>query len=737
MPTLADRHDLAPRARQLLAAQSSECGALLQPLVGEALDDLDQELFRVAEKSSGGQLQHEALEAIRQLKHARDAFAARVLALLDERLATFGAPAATAAPAQTARGERDLSLVDPREFDESIAQDDLSSRTELHAGNALFDLYLRYAVLIAAPPLDAEALPCGPHALARIFGEALEVLGLYPSQRLLFYRLCERRLSAAAESMYMRLSESLKAGGVLPHLRSYLPRRARPQTRPASQGSKPEPAPSPLGAVTEYSPAAAPGNDAPPAMPELHDLLGARRATLAKWAPAGAAKVDGQRSASAGELDAALAALQARPAPAPGPHPSERLQRDLLAELRRANPGQAPAMVAGEQRDAMELITLLYDQMFAETHADGCAWQLLAGLQVPLTRVAMADSNFFTTHAHPARRLLNTVLETANLWLDRSDGQFDSSLHQRLQRSVQRIASEFQGDLGVIEREADGLESHVRQLKRRAEIAERRQVEAAQGRDRLREARKTAASAVAIRMAHAQPSPLVRALLEHAWVDVLTLTLLRDGERSDGWRKRLAATDKLLGPAVARNDEALAAELHGGLMQVGLQASEAEQLISHALERPAPASASGTPPTQTELLVRLKSRRAAAEPDTPTTAPAVAEKVPLSVAEREALTRLKALPFGAWIEFTINQQGQKVARKLAWQNPISGRCLLVNARGVAGPEQTLEQVARLMARGMAQPLPQQADGPLDRIWGALVSGLRSFVRPNVPAKVAT
>ena len=58
MPTLADRSDLAPRARHLLAQQIAECGGLLEPLLRTALDDLEHELFRIAEQSSGGQAQH-------------------------------------------------------------------------------------------------------------------------------------------------------------------------------------------------------------------------------------------------------------------------------------------------------------------------------------------------------------------------------------------------------------------------------------------------------------------------------------------------------------------------------------------------------------------------------------------------------------------------------------------------------------------------------------------------------
>ena len=731
MPTLADRSDLAPRARHLLAQQLAECGGLLEPLLRNVLDDLEHELFRIAEQSSGGQAQHEAMGALKEIRRSRPRFHGRLMVLLERRFAGAGKPQAEAARANGKPKVDDLALVDPQEFDETMALDDLSTRTELHAGNAIFDLCHRYAVLLAAPPLENETLPPGPHALAAVLGEAAADLGLQREHRLLFYRLCDRRLFGAAESFYGRLNEHLKTSGILPDLRSYLPKRAASGPRPATTGEAPAAAAeSPRDAAGPIAPATSFTPPASPRMSELHTLLDARRHALYPEAQAAAAQ--SAQFASMPQLQEALAALQALPSrKASGPQTGERLQGNLLAQLRRASHGDA-VQLQPEHRDALDLIGLLYDQLLTETRTEGIAQQLLANLQVPLLRVALADSDFFTVRNHPARRLLNLVLETANLWLDRSDDQFDTALNQRLQRAVERVASDFQGDIGVIEREADDLDSHLRLITRRAEIAERRQVEAAQGRDRLRDARAAAAAAIGKRIAGRKTTPLVRALLENAWTDALTLTLLREGENSEAYRRRLAAADQLLGSPVERDDAKLAADLNHGLTQVGLQATEADQITRYALDKPQrPAAQAATPPpSQTELLIRLKSRHKPGEDEAATPADAASRKLPLTPSERRALETLKKLSFGSWLEFTINQQGQKVARKLAWFAPTSGRCLLVNARGAAAPERTLEQVARMMARGQVRLLPRQDSGMIDRAWNALVAGLRKFSRTN-------
>jgi hypothetical protein len=728
-PTLADRSDLAPRARHLLAQQLAECGGLLEPLLRNVLDDLEHELFRIGEQSSGGQVQHEAMEALREVKQSRPLFQGRLMAALERRFAGIGRPAPAAARAAQPLASEGLSLVDPHEFDESMALDDLSTRTELHAGSAIFELCYRYGVLLASPPLESEVLPAGPQVLAAVLGEAANGLAIEREQRLLFYRLSDRRLFGAAESFYGRLNEHLKACGILPDLRSYLPRRGASEQRSAD-------APSPLEAPETRSIPPAVNFTPPPAAGDLHNLLDARRRTLH---PEEAAAAQSGEFASMPQLQDALAALQALPPRRVGPGAGENLAKELAAELQRGASGGKRPQLQPEHRDALDLIGLLYDQLLTETRAEGVAQQLLSSLQVPLLRIALSDSNFFTVREHPARRLLNLVLETANLWLDRSSDSFDAALNQRLQRSVQRITSDFQGDIGIIEREADDLDSHLRLLSRRAEIAERRQVEAAQGRDRLREARTTAGAAISKRLAGRNTTPLVRALLESAWTDALTLTLLREGENSEAYRRRLADADQLLDSPVGRDDTRLAADLNHGLTQVGLQASEADQITRYALDLPQrPSSRAATPPpSQTELLIRLKSRHKRGEGEAAPAAPAAPQKLPLTPSERRALDELKRLQFGSWLEFTINQQGQKVARKLAWHNPVSGRCLLVNARGAAAPERTLEQIARLMARGQVRLLPPQDKGMIDRAWDALVTGLRKFSGTNLTTETAT
>lgn len=736
--TLAERTDLPARVRTLLEEQLAECGARLEPTLRASLTELEQQLFKLAEQARNNAEQQTAFESLREVKRNRADAAPRLLLTLERRLATLGVRSTTAP-----RANFDLSLVDHDEFDEAVTLEDIATRAELRVNSSLFELGHRYGVLVASPLLDAEALPFGPHALAHGLREIATSMSLPREHRLLFYRLCDRRMMNSAESFYAGLNEHLADRGILPNLRAFLPKRS-PEARtqkagaPAATG-KGKSAPVTVTAAPEsaVAPAVATAS-ADAALGNLRELLEQRRASL----PPAPEEPAGGYVASAEELQAVLGSLQSR-APAPvqlGGRGVQRtvqhLRQDMLSELRRFAPDGRPAQFAAEHRDVLELVSLLFDRLLDETRSGGTAQQLLARLQVPLLRVALADRSFFTRRAHPARRLLNSVAETASLWVDGSDGEVDNALTEKLQRAVDRVLGEFTGDLALFERLVDDLEAHVNTLRRRAEIAERRQIEAAQGRNRLEQARAQAASAIGERLAGRKVAPLTRALLEQAWCDALALAILRNGEDSEAFHRRLAAADELLREPGQRDNSRLCAELEAGLAQVGLQGPEASQLAQRVLDlQPAPAAREDGP-TQTELAVRLKTRQRLGEDEAPKAERDAASRTPLSAEEQRALTRLRSLPFGTWFEFIVNQQGLRVQRKLAWYALATNRCLLVSARGAAAAERRLEQVAHLVVLEQARLLPSQSESLIDRAWNGLVTGLRQFGKGKRKAKAS-
>ena len=698
--SLATRADLPARVRELLAEQLAELGRQLAPLLHGSLLAFRHQIGKQGERSRNPIEEQNALYGMQQAKRLDGELMDVFQRTFEPRLAAFDHPVPASARKLSLEGG--LSLIDDQEFEESVLLDDIATRAETRASRQLFELGYRHGVLAAMAPFEAEELALGPHALMRGLGEIARTGGFSREHRMFWYRLLDPSLVGAADEAYAALNGHLVAQGILPSLRPYLPRRGN---APRTRGGRPED-------TAEAAPA--------DALEPLRALLARRRELLKlESGPADA------QPAPLEAVQTALAALQQRAVSGGQPdargvqRTMQHLHQDLLSELRPLTQDSRGLRLSSEQRDVLDLVSLWFERLLDETRSGGIAQRLLARLQIPLLRAALADASVFQRGTHPVRRLLNVVVETADLWMDGSEGDLDNALLDKLRATVEHTLAGFAGDPVLFEQQANELENHLATLRRRAEVAERRQRDAAQGRERLGQARAQASAAIAAQMVDRKVGTLTRALLEQAWTDALALSILRDGEGGEAFARALGTSAELLRQPGERDEARLLSELEQGLVQVGLHPGEASQLAHRVLEREAPGEQEKT--TQTELLVKLKNRPRLGEQD----GGYMNVATPLSEEEQRHLARLRALPFNTWFECTINDQGQRVQRKLIWYGE-SDRCLLVNARGAAAAECTLEQLARQMVAGRTRLLPRQEESMIDRAWHTVVASLRQF-----------
>jgi Protein of unknown function (DUF1631) len=770
------------RAQQLLETSFTLCAEGLHEPLRRCLSEFERELFALAERAHRHTEQQDCFASRQRVLQDRTVleqqFVAQVGAAFDN---IDTASAKSEAPAE-AKAWQSLELLDPVKQELTIALSQLGTRGEVRHSNALYELGYRIAVLVGAPPMEGEALPLGPHALAQAFHQASSALELPLEHYLLLLQSFDHWLIQALAPVYDTINAQLQADGILPQLRSIpVPRHVsnRPHVATAVEVAT-------AAAAEPARPASTAG--APPGAPiqvleSLRDLLAQRRADqgVASGQQAG-------RAASPDELQSALAALQDHLAQVTDQasrelRSAQRLREELLAQLNIGNPSGAPrTQLSDVQGDTVELVAMLFEQLGQQLQQSGSARALLGDLQLPVLRMAIADHGFFEKPEHPARKLLDTVTGAANDWLDGSDDEINRPLAIKLEQLVTR-ASKEPPSTGLYTSLLADIEHHLALLTRKAQAAERRHVEAAQGRERLDQARRRASELMAERFAQSPPRGLLRALLDRAWSDVLALTLLRHGEDSDDFRAQLAITDQLLGRLPVTDRLQLQVDVENGLQQIGMHAEESVQVAQRLLgsENPDP---SVVLPSATDLALRLKqhqrlgehagqeavaahplasasasapasapapapasasapvsapasasapafapspaptSKAASASTSTPASTPAPSRTPVASPRARRIEQHLRELPFGSWFEFVDPTTGQLVQRKLAWYSPMSGRCLLVSRRGQRGEEMNLLQLAQEIASGRVCEMPTQRESLLDRAWRSLTGNLR-------------
>ncbi|OOG59601.1 DUF1631 family protein [Rhodanobacter sp. C03] len=740
------------RAQQLLEASHTLCVEGLHAPLRRSLGEFELQLFAKAERARGHNEQQDFFASRQRVLQDQAQFEQRFMELLGTAFNDLDSDAAKAASAQTdAKPWHSLELLDPAEQELTMTVEQLGARGEVRHSSVLHELSYRMAVLIGAPPLEGEALPLGPHALARACHQASIALDLPLAHELLLLQNFDLWLIQALAPLYTTINAHLQAEGILSQLRSSIPIPRQISKRP--HGASPtEAAAEPVAAPAAEPAHHASASGAPiEVLESLRDLLAQRRSEqgMASGQPAG-------RAASTDELQTALGALQQHLAQVTDQasrelRSAQRLREELLIQLNIDNPsGAPPTQLSGVQGDTVELVAMLFEQLGQQLQHGGNARALLGDLQLPVLRMAVADQEFFEKPEHPARKLLDTVTGAANDWLDGSDDESNRPLATKLEQLVARANKEAPS-AGLYTSLLADIEHHLALLTRKAQAAERRHVEAAQGRERLDQARHRAGELMAERFALSPPRGLLRALLERAWSDVLALTLLRHGEDSEAFEAQLAITDQLLGRLPVTDLAQLKQDVESGLQQIGMHTEEAEQVAQRLLgtDKADPAVEL---PSATDLALRLKQHHRLGEqqstqPVTPahTVQPAKQSTQPEPVVaarpaapqapepsprERRIEQHLRQLPFGSWFEFIDPSNGHIARRKLAWYSPMSGRCLLVSRRGQRGEEMSITQLAHEIAAGRVCEVVEQRESMLDRAWRSLTGTLRQGAGPR-------
>jgi hypothetical protein len=778
----ASHGEMPARARRLIDAACTLCDHWLEPTLRLCLDRFDKRLYELAEKSRNHLEQQRCFDSRNIIQQGRDGFIQSFAARLRDSFEAMGAEDDNDDTSQPF-SLQSLSLLDRTEQELTAGLDKLAARTEAHNGALLSELSYRLAVLVGSPPLEGKALPPGPQNLAQILRDASEPLNLPIEQRLILLQVFESSVGSALVSLYEGINAKLLADGILPQLRAFAAVRpthgpSQQQGQGAAQGTTPANAtPTPATTGERSEPIAV--------LETLRDLLARQHSSIGS--PAAGA---GGRVATQDELQIALSALQQHMVQVTDQtsrelRSAQRLHEELLLQLNAGLPANAPrTQLSAEQGDTVELVAMLFEQLASQLHHGSNARQLLGNLELPLLRLAVNDRDFFNQREHPARQMLGKLAETINNWLEGPDGETDHQLLAKLSHLVERAQQE-PATAGLYTSLLADIEYHLAQLSRKAQAAERRHVEAMQGRERLEQARHRADELMAERFKLASPRGLLRTLLERAWTDVLALNLLRHGEQSDAFRQQLRVTDQLLGQFPVTDPVLLRHEVETGLQQIGMNVEEAEQVAQRligvdapviaelaekplktateekvstlplpqpppplaekatppapaaepvvaAKPKPVAASRMADPPSATDLAIRLKQRQRLGEQRGQEAAPAATHAAvvpPLGLREARIHNRLRQLPFGSWFEFTDPNTGETVERKLAWFSPVSGNSLFVNRRGQRSDVMNLQELARAIANGRVRELPPQDVNLLDRAWHALTNNL---LRPASP-----
>jgi hypothetical protein len=724
--------------------------------MSELFENAGTALLDFAERAENNTIQGRFFEAMSLLQQRRadveQAFRHVLSGYFDDFLRL--APASTRNGRNAVQEEdSELSLVEPDEMEEDVAAENLVIRANATYFPELFALGQRLSVVNGGRKLKDSQIPASPHHLVSAFRRSIDGLEIEVKVKVILYALFDKYVLSEAKSIYDELNSSLKAAGILPNLKPVHIRDRGGAGRPAPRRKAREEKAAGAGDSTHGSldtgttgRGSSTGEDLGSELFEsIIDLMSTRRTEAAP----GSARPRSDQPAPASPDVAAessrrlfrvLSSVQAQTTTrgisnlieAPGGVPSLEIDNDFLEKVKvtlSEEREQALSQIERENlspidADLIDLIGMLFEYMLNDPVLPNLAKALLSHLHTPYLKVALIDRRLLVDAQHPARRLLDQLVESGSLWVDESNPQ--RGIFPAMQRIVDQVLQEFSDDVSLFETLLVDFEADMKEQQRRTETMEQRTQEAARGREKLQLAKRRANHQIrSLLNAHPLPQPVAN-FLGKTWLDHFVFILLRDkqGERGAAWRAAVETAEKLAGlfaPGVAdqgRYPDHIAAikrAISEALQRMGSHSHSAVDALFELLDSPQTWASAASVPAGSVKPTALgdDGRESAQRPTAESGAPEG-----ISEQEQEVITRLRKMKFGTWFELASPSGGAPRRIKLSWLSPLTSTCMFVDRSGMQAEIKTLQELAQEILTGRAKVIPRPKHPFIER---ALVS----------------
>jgi hypothetical protein len=380
--------------------------------------------------------------------------------------------------------------------------------------------------------------------------------------------------------------------------------------------------------------------------------------------------------------------------------------------------------------DTIDLVGMLFEYMLNDPVLPAVAKALISHLHTPYLKVAIIDRHLLTDSDHPARLLLDSLVEAGSHWID--ERNLKRGIYPDMQNVVDRVLKEFSENLDLFGNLLKLFRKKMEEFKRKSDILEKRAQDSVKGKEKLSIARQRATQEMRARSFSENLPQAAKDFLEQTWVDKLIFILLRhpDGELSSEWKDALNIADDIAWAFEPKASDSEQRELEQNL-------SELRKSIEQGL-----ASLGGFHQEKSKALFELlaspqKARAAtvASEPKTPPTPakPATAQQTPkptaptektpepeeIPEAELAMMEKLRKIQFGTWFEVT-SPSGKDVQRvKLSWLSPLTSSCMFVDRAGVQTAIKPLRTLAQEIIAGKSKILEDSNDPFVERTLHAI------------------
>jgi len=585
----------------------------------------------------------------------------------------------------------DLELLDFGDMDEQIAVKAFASRLHDGCEDGLFAAGRRLAFLAGRQEnsIVVEVI------LADALQAALKAVGLPVQLRLEVLHGLERMAVSAFGPVIHDLNIFMARRNVLPKLRrSY----SRPQADKTRAAERPAAAGDVFALLQRLV-----------AVPSAADTTRAANAA----APGGEQGQGRSIASMAAAMEQAMTTLDTlqRTMPSAAAAPSTGVLRDFRNSSAGQGLGHLDAIT-------VDIVATLFDFIFDDPAVADPIKALVARLQIPVLKVAMLDKSFFSSRAHPARRLLDGISRAAT----RCGPQVSHAdpLYARVADIIERLQAEFSQDASLFDALCSDLNAFLEGQEDQADAFAVQAVPLVAERERRELAAMAADEALSAWLSTPLPSG-VADLLAHEWRALLVRHYLNGDDAA--WDMAITTATDLVASVTPQADsqgrKQLAAQLptlvksiHDGLDRLHVAVERRLSLLDCLFSIHA-AVLRGAAPVVTTLWPQAAAPAApeivAESIETGETrleciSLVDADNVPAEATDSEAQQRVEELNRGDWVEFADGEAGPTRYR-LSWVSPERGILLFTNPQSPRALSVAPAALALQIERGEAAIVP--------------------------------
>ena len=686
----------------------------MEPLLHDMFAQVDDDLYRLAENSTSNARQTLFFDGMRSMRLYKEKAEQAYLRMLRNTFTSFWEGRASVAGGGGAKaGVLDkLSLVEKDELEEELAVTTMASKAWNRFHRELTLLDKRFAHMLGKESVEKEENPAGPTVLSEIFRVVLdeweteEVLA-----RIVVYKCFERVVLSELGSVYESMNHLLSEKGVMPELGSHaggygIPRNG--PSAPARAGRQSDSASVQENPEVQGSDVEAGEEEYTPSLKEIWQYI-------QQMAPHGMTSRPANVHLPVLPRDNVMEALSSMQSAALSDlnldkvewsAVQERIRQQLSQTLCLDESGKETHRIADAEQQTIDIILMLFDHVLDDSNLPDAMRALIARLQIPVLKAAIADQTFVDDQQHPARRLLNELAGASVGWRDDGD-RSEKNLYFHVKRAVDRIVHEYNEDVSLFEEVRVDFSRYMEKRARVKQILEERLAQAVSGEEKLEVARKQVEEILHGLGVNTMPMA-ARQILEQPWKKLMTILLLREGEEGNNWRKAVHIAHMLVTYLGNREEDFDREKLLSSIPEIISGLKKGFSYISFDQKK----SAAMLNQLQTCFIEALKNDGKVAVEEPASADGAEAEQDSSEpVIEDEHSIAVRNMKEGSWIRMKLDAEEEPLICKMVWRSKYTGTMVFVDGQGNKAAQMKEPELASYFRDGSAQFL-EDAQAPL-------------------------